>query len=405
MNDPESAEYVSALREALGRVDSFVSFTASGRQRGIEPVWEKVTIRPVDLKGRRHYQVSCFDGKQDITKNYLPEQIDEPLEQVLAAGFAHFHVQSDRGDLHVRMTKKGRALISHGRPSLRKDRHSLEHNRKKNYLLTAEAGRDVLQVVGILDQEGRIKPTMQAKFRQVNAFLKLMNDKLGSQRGGELHIIDCGCGSAFLTFAAYAYLSHVRGFDVTLTGIDQNEKMIAKCQDLAIHLGWDRVSFKTIRIADYEPATRPDVVLSLHACDTATDEALAQAVHWDTEMILAAPCCQQELAGQVTSDVHRPVLRHGILKQRTADILTDGIRAQLLQIAGYRTEVVEFISAEETSKNLMIRAEKGRTGNIRSVVSEYQALKAFWGVSPCLEAFLGDVIAGHLAGGSASKAE
>jgi SAM-dependent methyltransferase len=366
MSDTESVEYVSALREALSEIESFASFTASGRQRGFEPVWEKVTIRPVELKGRRHYQVSYFDGKQDITKNHLPDQFSDPLDQILTVGFANFHVQSENGDLHIRITKKGKALISRGRPSLQRERRHLEHNRPKSYLLTPEEGRDVLDAVGILDQDGRVKPTMQAKFRQVNGFLQLMNDKLESQQAGPLHIVDCGCGSAFLTFAAYAYLSSVRKQDVTLTGIDQSESLIAKCQDLASRLGWDRVSFETTRIADYEPTTRPDVVLSLHACDTATDEALAQAVNWGAKVILAAPCCQQELAGQVKSDVHRPVLRHGILKQRTADILTDGIRAQLLQIAGYRSDVVEFISCEETSKNLMIRAEKGRTGDVRS---------------------------------------
>ena len=251
MSDTETVEYVRALREAVDDVESFASFTASGRQRGFEPVWEKITIRPVELKGCRHYQVSYFDGKQDITKNYLPEQFSDPLNQILKVGFAHFHVRNDLGDLHVRITKRGKALISRGRPSLQRERRHLEHNRPKSYLLTPEEGRDVLDAVGILDQDGRIKPTMQAKFRQVNAFLKLMKDKLESQQDA-LHIVDCGCGSAFLTFAAYAYLSRVRKQEVTLTGIDQSESLIAKCQDLASRLGWDRVSFVTTRIADYE---------------------------------------------------------------------------------------------------------------------------------------------------------
>jgi SAM-dependent methyltransferase len=358
--------------------------------------WEKVTVRPVELRGIFHYQFSYFDGKQDVTRNYAPEQLDVPLAAILDSGFANFHVQSSEGDLHVRITKKGCVLMSRGRPSLVRDRHRLEHNREKAYLLSPAAGKAVYRITGIADADGQIKPTMQAKFRQVNAFLKLMDEKLDSLGDRALRVVDCGCGSAFLTLAAFAYLNDVKGREVTLVGIDQNEALIAKCQQAASDLGWDKASFASTTIGDYSPEERPNIVLSLHACDTATDEALAQGVHWGADLIMAAPCCQQELAGQVASDLHGPVLRHGILKQRTADILTDAARAQLLQIAGYRAEVIEFISSEETSKNLMIRAEKAVVGDIEPTVRAYQDLKAFWSISPSLEGYLGDVVAERL---------
>ncbi|SVC10676.1 uncharacterized protein METZ01_LOCUS263530, partial [marine metagenome] len=346
------------------------------------PLWVKVTIRPVEICGILHYQVSHFDGKQGVSSNHEADAFGEVLDTLLSAGFSNFHVQNEAGDLHVRITKRGKALISHGRPPLIQQRHRLEHNREKNYLLTSETGRDVLVAVEIGDLDGRIKPSMQAKFRQVNAFLKLLDEKLQVSREDTVRIVDCGCGSAFLTLSAYAYLSSVKNRKVALVGIDQNERLIEKCRGLVAELGWKSVSFYAARIADYEPESPPDILLSLHACDLATDEALAQAVHWDTDLVLAAPCCQQELSGQLRSDIHRPVLKHGILKQRTADILTDAVRSDLLQIAGYRSEVIEFISSEETSKNLMIRAERGlraeKSGseNLTKIVDEYRELKA-----------------------------
>ncbi len=400
MND-DSPDTMSKIRDTVSKTETFSGLTASGRQRGSVCEWEKVTVRPVTLRGAFHYQFSYFDGRQDMTRNYTQEQLDVPLVAILDSGFANFHVQSSDGDLHVRITKKGRVLMSRGRPSLARDRHRLEHNREKSYLLTPAAGKAVYQITGIADADGQIKPTMQAKFRQVNAFLKLMDEKLGSLGDSTLRVVDCGCGSAFLTLAAFAYLNDVKGREVVLVGIDQNQALIAKCQQAAKDLGWDKASFVSTTIGDYSPGEPPNIVLSLHACDTATDEALAQGVHWGANLIMAAPCCQQELSGQVASDLHGPVLRHGILKRRTADILTDAARAQLLQIAGYRAEVIEFISSEETSKNLMIRAEKAAVGDIGSTARAYQDLKTFWSISPSLEGYLGDVVAERL-GKSAS---
>lgn len=385
---------IQQLREALEAVDTLIGFTASGRRRNQAPRWERITIRPVELRGAVQYQFAYFDGTQDITKNYGLAEVEHPIEEILAEGFSNFHAQSEDGDLHVRITKRGKVLVSRGRPSVERTRHQLTHNRPKRYLLTPENGRAVLHAVGILDAEGRVKPTMQPKYRQVNAFLKLLEDKLSAIDRNPIRIVDCGCGSAFLTLSAYAYLAEVLGREVSVEGVDRNARLIQKCEDLVGALGWEGVSFRAGDIGDFVPADRPDIVLSLHACDTATDEALARAVAWEADLILAAPCCQQELAGQVASEVHRPVLRHGILKQRTADILTDAMRAQLLRLAGYGADVIEFISSEETSKNLMIRAEK-QAGPARvqaDVAREYLDLKFFWGVEPCLERLLRDRI-------------
>jgi len=394
MNKPDALD---AVKRAVLSVDTLIGFTASGRQRNHQPQWEKVTVRPVEIGGVLHYQVSSFDGRQDATRNHRVEEFGGVFANILGEGFANLHVQSLGGDVHARITKRGKVLISRGRPSAEQAERILEHNRTKQHLLTPDNAPDVLKAVGILSEDGQIKPTMQRKFRQVNAFLKLLEGKLSALANETIRIVDCGCGSAFLTLCTYALLAHVRERDVRVVGIDRNEGLIDKCRRLSKGLGWDHVTFEACSIADYTPDQSPHVVFSLHACDTATDEAIAQAVHWNADLIVAAPCCQQELSAQVTSDVHQPVLTHGILKQRTADILTDAIRAQLLRIVGYDAEVVEFISSEDTSKNLMIRAEKGQASQKEPLVLAYKDLKRFWQVDPALEHLLGSQVAEHLA--------
>jgi SAM-dependent methyltransferase len=231
---------------------------------------------------------------------------------------------------------------------------------------------------------------MAGKFHQINEFLRLVDQALGAlEPGTDLEIVDCGCGNAYLTFAAYHYLRDVRGVPAHVVGVDVNEEIIGHAAGLRDSLGWEGLEFRVSRIADYQPARPPDLVLSLHACDTATDEAIAQGILWESRIILAAPCCQHELHTQLKAAVMRPVLRHGILKERTADILTDAFRALTLRIMGYRTDVVQFVSPEHTTKNLMIRAVKGLRPGDKAFVRDYKELKEFWGVQPVLERMVG----------------
>ena len=211
-----------------------------------------------------------------------------------------------------------------------------------------------------------------------------------------LHIVDCGCGNAYLSFAIYYYLNHMLHVPVQLVGIDVNRALIERRskQVRNLGLGWRDLTFETARIGEYNPAQPPDIVLALHACDTATDEALAQAVKWQSKMILAVPCCHHHLQQQLGRQppLLRPVYRHGILKERLGDVLTDALRALLLQIVGYRAEVIQFISSEHTDKNLMIRAVRtGAPG--ASLVSEYKELTAFFEVRPFLQELLAQELA------------
>jgi SAM-dependent methyltransferase len=304
--------------------------------------------------------------------------------------------------VHVRITKRGKTLITRGKPSASPAAASLSHDRSKRYPLAADRPDPFLQAIGIMGETGRVRASMQGKFHQINEFLRLMWEVFDQGRRAEaarrsgdrpshpIHIVDCGCGNAYLTFAAYHYLNHLQGIAASVTGVDVRPEAIAHCRQLAQSLGWQGLDFHLSRIADFTPDAPPDIVVSLHACDTATDEAIAQGIIWGSRVILAAPCCQHELQEQLRAAVMRPVLRHGILKERTADILTDALRALALRIMGYRTEVVEFVSPEHTSKNLMIRATRESKPGDRALVREYQELKAFWGVKPAIETLLGD---------------
>jgi SAM-dependent methyltransferase len=270
----------------------------------------------------------------------------------------------------------------------------LRHDRQKQLLLPVGGPDSFLQAIGIMNREGKVRPRMRRKFRQINEFLRLMTEtgELKKFDHVPLKVVDCGCGNAYLTFAAYHYLNHILGLPTELTGIDVRDDLLKQQSQQSRELGWAGLTFQPASIIDFQPATPPDIVLALHACDTATDEALAQGIKWQSQMILSAPCChhhlQQQLNRQPAPEVFEPVMHHGILKERLGDILTDTLRALILRILGYRAEVIEFISTEHTDKNLMIRAVKTEQAGSAKAIQEYQELKLFWQVRPYLEELL-----------------
>lgn len=392
-----SEDYKTDIKRAISD-PSFLHLTLSGKIRAQSPNWVKVSIRPIEIKSQPQIQVTYFDDRQSITKNFQVEESLIEIDALLAQPFANINLQTTTHDLHIRMTKKGKVLIKKAAPSRTDPTPNAQHNRTKNHPISADTPDTFLQGIGIMDQAGRIKPTRQDKFRQINEFLKQLQQTLTLTdfENKTLHIIDCGCGNAYLTFAAYHYLTHIHNIQTKLIGIDSNPKVIQNCLNLRDDLGWQDLNFVTTAIADYTPPTPPDLILSLHACDTATDDAIAQGVRWNSAVILAAPCCQHELRPQLESSDFSPVLRHGILKQRTAEILTDACRAQILRILGYRADVVEFIDSKHTPKNLLIRAKKIPQTHIKKHVEEYQTLRQQWHIEPSLEKFLEQELAPYL---------
>jgi hypothetical protein len=351
-------------------------------------------LRPLEIRGRRLVQVLFTSGKRHVAANLAGEELSARLEELLAADFAHVDLQGPQGDLHVRLTRKGKVLVSEGKPSHPAGAPSLEHDHAKNYLLPTEGDDGFLRGVGIVGPSGKVKAAKFPKFRQINEFLRVPDPiaRRLAEGGGPIRLVDCGCGNAYLTFAAVHYLRGIGGLKVSAAGVDADAGLIRNCEELRDRLGWQGLDFHVGPFAEYRPPRPPDIVVSLHACDTATDEALAGGVKWGSRAILAAPCCQHELHGISGSPAFRAVLRHGLLRERLADILTDAFRAAALRAAGYDARVFEFVSPEHTSKNLMIAAEKvlRPPADQAAAAREYLELKRLWNVTPFIETALGE---------------
>jgi hypothetical protein len=364
--------------------------------------WRRVTIRPVELRGRQWLQFSYFDATKNVTKNYHGADANAPLHEVLDAGFAGVHLSTAAEEIDVRTSRKGKVHV--GRRRVAPAAPEVQpHNRVKDVPLPEGRANRLLEVMGILTRDGHVRPTMRAKYTQVNEFLKQLTHVLDDAGlrglGRPVEILDCGCGASYLTLAAHHYLNDVLGIPAHLLGVDVNEEVIRKSVERSERLGAERLRFACGPID--AAAGKPDIVLALHACDTATDDALAQAVAAEAGLVLSVPCCHHHLNDALRAAgpaVLRPLLRHGILHQRTADVVTDAFRALALRIVGYRTDVVEFISAEHTARNLMIRAVRGAPVGDASLVREYVEMRDFWGVTPFIERALGEHFQGLLGG-------
>ena len=308
------------------------------------------------------------------------------------------HVSSEDGTaLHFRTTKKGHVLLQRVRGNAQCEMRNAQcggavHDREKDYPLSRFDSAKLLLALGFTGPDGAMKASMHAKYRQVNQFLSILDavlDELPPRKDPKapLVLVDCGCGKAYLSFGAKAYLEATRGVPVRLEGVDRNEKVVAFCRRTAEALGCaDTATFAACDIAKFEPSAAPDVVLSLHACDTATDEALAFGVERGARAIVSAPCCQHELQKTLDANLrpHRAVLRNGILRERLADILTDAFRAQILRVMGYRASVVEFVDPEATARNVLIRAARVTRPGTGTALADYEDLRAAWGVTPWL---------------------
>jgi SAM-dependent methyltransferase len=393
------------MRSHLLDPETLVRAVASGRQRGTQPRWRRVELRYVDLKAGRRLQVTAYDETQAHTSNYAiaplaqPSEARDAVDDLLDEPFANWHVDTTTETHQVRVTKKLEAVVhTHARAEqLEVDR---AHDRDKERLLPEDD--PVLVALGISDAQGRIKPTRQAKYRQVEEFLRLLDAAISDALAGghlrtptaddPLRIVDLGCGNAYLTFAAQRYLGSVRGLPVHLVGVDVKEQSREHNSAVAEKLGID-AEFVVGSIAGATLERAPEVVLALHACDTATDEALARAVEWGAPLVLAAPCCHHDIAAQLrknpTPAPYAALTRHGILRERFADTLTDALRASLLRLQGYRVDVVQFVESQHTPRNTMLRAT--RTGSPVTgggVRKEYDDLVAAWSVRPRLAELL-----------------
>lgn len=377
--------------------EQMIQGTLSGKRSDEGP--DKVKIRPVELKGEIRYQASAFVGTKVLHTNYSGEELRDYLERELKEHFSQLQIQGTETDGTILVSKKGKMTVKTRNQSAggRKSGPSgegekpvriLSHNRVKQYILKEGVSVPFLVDLGVMTAAGKIVASRYDKFRQINRFLEYIEDILPRlPKDRQVTILDFGCGKSYLTFAMYYYLRELKGYDVQIIGLDLKTDVIENCQRLAESYGYQKLRFCQGDIADYEGVEHVDMVVTLHACDTATDYALAKAVGWGAEVILSVPCCQHELNRQMKNDMLAPVLEYGILKERMAALITDGIRAKLLENHGYETQILEFIDMDHTPKNLLIRAVKtGRkpspedAGKLREMIAALHAAPSLAGL-------------------------
>ena len=398
-------EALAQVRELLVDPDRLVRAVAAGRRRSSVPRWRKVELRPVDLHSGRCLQVTAYDERQAHTSNQAyGADATAAVDTLLAEPFGNWHVETTETTVQVRVTKRGQAQV-HRRarvapadapdPPTPDGRASRAHDRVKVRLL--DPSEPLWRALGITDASGVVKPSRQDKYRQVEELLRALDPMLATvpvPQGRPLQVVDLGCGNAALTFAAYRFLSLRGGAPVHLTGVDVKSQAREHGAAVAAELGWSGdVEFVESTVA-HAPLDNADIVLALHACDTATDEALARAVTWQAPLILASPCCHHDIQRQLTAGgagapaPYEALVRHGILRERFADVLTDALRASLLRLVGYRVEVLEFTGSVHTPRNTLIRAVHTGAPPAVDQVAQYRALTAAWGLTPRLQTLL-----------------
>lgn len=352
---------------------------------------KKYTIRPVLVRDRLLFQSAAYTKTQVFHENLEQDQLTEKLREILPL-YKQVQMRTTDGELTALINKKGKAAIKVNakqpdRP-VKGDRSRLQHNRTKNYIL--QEGREVpfLQDLGVMTAEGKIVRTKYDKFRQINRFLEYIEDVLPYlPKDREITILDFGCGKSYLTFAVYYYLKELKNYNIRIIGLDLKKDVIRNYNRLAQKYHYENLHFYEGSIEEFEGVTQVDMVITLHACDTATDYALYKAVHWGAQIILSVPCCQHELNGQMKTEEFAPVTDYGILKERFAALATDGIRAKLLEGVGYDTQILEFIDMEHTPKNLLIRAIKGNKTSEKKWQEAEQFCRQF-GFAPTLKTLL-----------------
>lgn len=342
----------------------------------------KVRIRPVRHKDRQVYQFEAFCGTQVFHQNLEKEEACGKILEYME-NFRQMQLETQSAAVSALVSKKGKVTVKKKLRARKKAPAATDHNRKKHYILEEGIPVPFLQDLGVMTAEGKIVRTKFDKFRQINRFLEFIQDVLPKlPREREIRILDFGCGKSYLTFAMYYYLHELQGLDVRILGLDLKEDVIRACNQLSQRYGYEKLRFLEGNIADYTGADEVDMVVTLHACDTATDFALAKAVGWKAKVILSVPCCQHELNGQMENEMLRPILQYGLIKERLAALVTDGLRAQYLEREGYDVQVLEFIDMEHTPKNILLRAVRtGRKGENGAAI---QACEEFFHVSPTL---------------------
>ena len=375
------------LETAIGQLeqqiksDRFVRAVLSGRRRNMQTEFERIDIKPVQIKEEIKWQLISSDGKKDLTKNV---SLDFDFHNLFKSGYANLLVETESESFQLRITKKDEALLSVSKVKLNRD---LAHDRQKQRMLAEN--NPVFKALEMSDMLGRIKPSKMDKYKQVDEFLRLMSQLIDGQISNQkdISIVDLGCGHAYLTFAVQEFLKDkyqnvsILGVDERLDSKEHNEKVATKLKVKA--------NFVAAKIADI-PNQKVDIAIALHACDTATDDAISWAVKNNSKIIMAAPCCMHQLQTQVkqSPEPWGLLTKYGLVKERLVDLMTDSLRAQILKLLGYKVDIVEFIGGEHTARNLLIRAVKSDSSVSDIDRQRYIQMLEQWQVKPYLATLL-----------------
>ncbi len=382
-------ELITTLTEKLTD-GTFISGTISQPRMKSDEL-KRIRLKPVELRGELHiqfeYQFERVLNHENITFDELHGKLEELLER-----FRQVHAEFSNDKIHIQISKKLKVLWKTEQVKSLKVA-DLTHNRQKNYLLDENTPHPFLVRLGVQTPEGKVRNQHQDKFRQINRFVEFIDDSLVHlPKDRTIRILDFGSGKSYLTFALYHYLRIEKGLDIKVTGLDLKKEVIDECSLIAKDLGYDDLEFLVGDINDYNEETSVDMVVTLHACDIATDMALARAVKWGAKVILSVPCCQHELFAQVKSPALDLMLQHGLIKERFSALATDSIRAELLSLVGYEAQLLEFIDIENTPKNILIRAYLTGRKPSEGQFSRYEEFKKLLNADPYLEKELGELL-------------
>lgn len=384
-------EKVFKILEDVIQNEKLIYAVFSNVKKGVEKEFTKLKIKPVLIKNQRVLQFEYEYEKKVIHENLNNVQAIDIAFGLIKTYFKQAMIYTLDADYQILMSKKGVPKVLEKAPS--RNTFDMSHNRKKKYIIEEGKPCNFLHALGVMTDQGKVIHKKYDKFRQINRYLEMVSDcvpHLDTSR--KIQIVDFGCGKAYLTFALYYFLVEIKGLAVDIIGLDLKTDVIEHCSDLAKKLNYKDLHFVQGDIKNFTELKQVDMVVSLHACDTATDESLAKAVAWGADVILAVPCCQHELFKKIHNPVMATMEKHGLIKERLSSLITDSLRANALEIMGYNTQVLEFIDMEHTPKNILLRAYK--TGKINEeAVKEYKDFIQFWHVKPYIGQALGETFA------------
>lgn len=381
-------EIKQAVQEALKKVVPRIVISNKSDENYI---YKKIDIRLVTIKGKEQYQITSYTDKQAFQSNIDKVMLLGKLMEIFPDKMKQMNVFSTECEYSFKMSKKGKLLKNENKNNKTKLSKYEGQNRVKNYILKEGMIIPPLVDMGIFTKDGKIVKSMYDKYKQINRFVEMVDDVLKDDGSEVINIIDFGCGKSYLTFVLYYYLVEIKNKRTNIVGLDLKEDVIEKCNKAAKKYGYDRLKFELGDINGYQSDMPVDMVVTLHACDTATDYALYNAVKWDAKYILSVPCCQHEVNKQIKCEDLAPIMKYGILKERMSALATDGLRGNMLEYCGYRTQLLEFVDMAHSPKNILIRAVKGNISKEKSrkALEEAKAMCQMLGVEPQIVKLLG----------------